>query len=619
MARLLIAAIVLLILAGCEATGPRRDTSGSVDAGPTTQQRWASEAQALQQQAAQASAEQANSLWISAADAWLQADRPDQTKDALRWIVRDTLSAPERARLDLVLADLALRGGHNQDAEALLEKARPALPSSSQQRFDDLYEQLVRQLSGPASREIARVEQMSGDMQYYDPIGAVDILIALEPVSSGELSIRALNPRAERQFTGWLDLALVVRRNLVRPEGISSAIGEWKLRHPYHVLSEGQALDTWLHYRQRFAPPRKVAVLLPDTGRLQAAGDAIRDGIMSAYLGQPGGAELVFFPTNDDPESSVSAYFSALDAGADWIIGPLRKESIEAMLNLAGMTTPLLALNDLPEEFMAPAGLEGRVRGVSLSQEQEVAAIARHARTSGLYKAIVLAPESEWGERMAWAFESEYLQEDTEIVTALRYVESQNDHSAVLQRALKIDQSKQRKTRLENTLQTRLEFEPVRRQDVDVIFMAANTVQARQIRPQLRFHDAGDIPVYATGRVYNGQPESRGNRDLNGVRFPLTPWQLAHTSDSEMPQLASIRGGSLAALHALGRDAWNMLPWLDLMNKDPDFNFDGQSGTYRAAAFGAMHREPAWGVFTNGRPAPLPEATVDTDQPAPGS
>lgn len=602
----------LLLMTGCATTTPTWDSGPAVPAKMPTEQ-WTEKAQAYQQQASQAPAEDANGLWISAADAWLQAGQTDRTKDAMRWVNRDTLNASERARLDLVLADLALRSSRPDEAEALLAKARDALPASSTARYEDLYTRLAEQLSGPASQDIARAAQLSDSMNFYDPIGAVDMMVTLEPVPSGELAIRALNPRAERRFTGWLDLALVIRRNLVRPEGIHTAITEWKVRHPYHLLTEGQALDTWLHYRQRFAPPRRVAVLLPETGRLQAAGDAIRDGLMSAYLQQPGGAELLFFPTGDDPQSAVSAYFSALDAGADWIIGPLRKESIEAMLSLAGMTTPVLALNDLPEAFMAPAGLEGRIRGISLSQEQEVSAVADHALASGYRKAIVLAPETEWGERMAWAFESEFLREDTEIVTALRYVESQNDHSAVLQRALKIDQSKQRKRQLENTLQTRLEFEPVRRQDVDVIFMAASTTQARQIRPQLRFHDAGDIPLYATGRVYNGQPESRGNRDLNGIRFPTTPWQLAHTSEQEMPGLASIRGGNLAALHALGRDAWNLLPWIGLMNKDPDFSFNGQSGHYQAKAFGAMRREPAWAVFRNGRPEPLPAPVAGTN------
>ena len=241
-----------------------------------------------------------------------------------------------------------------------------------------------------------------------------------------------------------------------------------------------------------------------------------------------------------------------------------------------------------------------------MSHEKEVKSIAGHAVASGLERAIVLAPETGWGERMAAAFQEEFLQEDREIVAAMRYAESQNDHSNVLERALKIDESNARKRQMENTLGTRVEFEPVRRDDVDVIFMAANVTQARLIRPQLRFHDAGDIPVYATGRVYNGQPDPTGNRDLNGIRFPTTYWQLGHTQPGEIPDLASLREGGLSALFALGQDAWNVLPWLDLMNRDRGFTFTGQSGAYRAGDGLTLGREPAWAEFRAGRPSPLP-------------
>lgn len=206
---------------------------------------------------------------------------------------------------------------------------------------------------------------------------------------------------------------------------------------------------------------------------------------------------------------------------------------------------------------------------------------------------------------MASAFQEEFLQDDRQIVAALRFPESQNDHGTVLQRALKIDESKARKRSVENTLQTRLEFEPVRRDDVDVIFMAANTTQARLIRPQLKFHDAGSIPVYATGRVYSGQPDPARNRDMDGVRFPATRWQLEHPGREDIPGISSIRGGSLSELFALGQDAWNVLPWLKLMSKDPGFKFPGQSGDYSDAHGGTLKRQPAWAEFSRGRPAPL--------------
>jgi outer membrane PBP1 activator LpoA protein len=601
------ACLLLAFLTACSAPDikgpggqPPSDASAAFARGE-----YALAAQAWQDQARQAPPEEAAVLQVRAADAWLLAGDTPAAERALRGIEKSGLSPADLARLDLVLADMALRADRPDEADLLLREAAGTLPTASRNRYRDLQAQTQQMLAGPASRGLARAARISGDMGFYNPDAAVEVMRALENVSSNELSVRAANPRAERQFVGWLDLALVSRRNLVGGDAIGPAIAGWKARHPYHLLTEGEALDTWLRYRQGFTPPRRTAVLLPDAGGLKNASEAIRDGLMSAYLAQPGGGELFFFSSGDDSQSIFAPYFSALDVGADRIVGPLRKESVEALLGEPGLATPVLALNDLPPGFVPPAGLAGQLTGISLSQEAEVSAIARHAVASDYHRAIVVAPESAWGERMAAAFQAEFLQDDREILAATRYLESENDHSAVLERLLLIDESKARAQRLENVLQMPLEFEPTRRTDVDVIFMAANPTQAKLIRPQLRFLDAGDVPVYAPGRIYSGQPDPARNQDLDGIRFPLTPWELDHTAEEDIPQLASIRKGSLASLFALGQDAWNILPWLDLMRKDPDFTFTGQSGHYRMNADGSLERQPAWAVFSQGRPVPL--------------
>ncbi|RPH96910.1 MAG: penicillin-binding protein activator [Lysobacterales bacterium] len=643
-ALLFLSTLLLAGLAACSAPGPaagsgQEPAAASAAGAAFARGAYAEAATAWQREALDAAPAKAASLRVRAADAWLLAGRARDAQDVLRWVSRDELSPADRARLDLVLADLALRGNRPDEAEALLAQAAAALPDASEQRYRGLVARARDQMASPGSRTLAQAAGVVARMDRYDPAAAVRLLQDLESVTSHELSLRAAGPQVDtrddtrgdtgeaarddtaagRQLAGWFDLALVIRRNLVRPEGVSDAIAEWKTRHPEHLLDETQALDAWLQYRQLFAAPRRTAVLLPASGGFRTAGDALRDGLISAYLAQPGGGELLFFPTGDDNQSAISAYFNALDAGADRIVGPLRKESVEALLTLAGLATPVLALNELPQDFTPPPGLAGQLHGLSLSQEAEVAAVARHAAASGYQRAIVLAPESAWGERMAAVFEDEFLQGDRQVVAASRYPEEENDHSALLERALRLDESKQRGQQLENTLQIPLEFVPVRRGDVDVIFMAASATQAKQIRPQLRFLDAGDVPVYATGRIYSGEPDPALNQDLDGVRFPITPWALEHAKRKSIPDLDSLRSGAMASLFALGQDAWNLLPWLELMRKDPDFAFPGASGTYSidrgrsgrvgidrgGSDGGGLRREPAWAVFSGGLPVPL--------------
>ncbi|MDT8321945.1 MAG: penicillin-binding protein activator [Xanthomonadales bacterium] len=598
------------ILSACTATGPTPVPEAAPPASAAAAFANGSFEQAArmwQRDALDAAPAEAAALRVRAAEAWLLADDEARAQALLEWIDPEELDAPGRGHMHMVMAELALRRGRPSEARALLLRARRELPAAERPRYEALNRRIEQALEQPVTKSLEAVASQIARMPHYQPDTTIALLAALESVPSGELALRAANPRAERQLAGWLDLALVIRRNLVVADELQADVGRWKSRHPDHLLTENQALDTWLRYRQTFSRPLRVAVLVPGSGSLEAAGAALRDGLLSAYLEDPGGAELLFFPTEDTPQSAIASYFNAREAGADFIIGPLRKESVAAMLELAGMTTPVLALNDFPEQFTPPPELARHVLGISLSQEEEVRAIANRLEAMGYRRAAVLAPENLWGDRMAGTMEAEFLQGNGQIVAAARYPEEQNDHSAILRRLLKIDESEARKKQLQNTLQMPLDFEPIRRQDIDVIFMAADPVQARQLRPQLRFHDAGDIPVYATGRIYSGRPDPARNLDLDGLRFPATRWQLEHALMSEIPPLASLREGRLGSLYALGQDAWNLLPWLQLMQKDRDFEFPGQSGAYRASRGVNLAREPAWAQFRRGLPVALKE------------
>jgi hypothetical protein len=323
-----------------------------------------------------------------------------------------------------------------------------------------------------------------------------------------------------------------------------------------------------------------------------------------------------FYDTGDKPESVLDAYFEAVDYGADWIIGPLDKAAVESLLQLAGLATPVLALNELPDRGLIPEGLTQQVYGMSLSQEQEAAEVARHMAELGYRRAVLLAPQSTWGERIAFAFEEHFVQEDRQILIAARYQPEENDYSEVLEQALKIDESTNRKERLENRLGMELEFEPARRSDVDAIFLAAAPEQGWLLTPQLRFFEAGDIPTFATSRLYTGRPDPARNQDLDGVNLPLTPWQLEHPTRGSLPALDSLRQGEFAPLFAIGMDAWNILSWLDLMRSDPDFRFPGQTGNYSITSSGNLRREPSWGRFRGGvpvavsPPGPAPRLTT---------
>jgi uncharacterized protein len=114
------------------------------------------------------------------------------------------------------------------------------------------------------------------------------------------------------------------------------------------------------------------------------------------------------------------------------------------------------------------------------------------------------------------------------------------DYSSAITEVLRINESTARVHRLESVLGTKLQYEPRRRNDIEFIFAPAPANLERLLRPQLRFHFAGDIPTYATSDAY--EPDVRANEDLEGLIFPDMPWML---------------GGELAdAVRAVAREAW---------------------------------------------------------------
>ena len=150
--------MAILAIPACTTTTSRQ-TSGSGQATSAqaafTRGDYEQAARSWQQDALEANTRQAGSMRVRAADAWLLAGKPGNAEDALRWVDRKELTPGDETRLDLVLADLALRNRRPDEAEVLLRKARANLPTTSQARYDKLYTSLVNQLSVPGSRSIS--------------------------------------------------------------------------------------------------------------------------------------------------------------------------------------------------------------------------------------------------------------------------------------------------------------------------------------------------------------------------------------------------------------------------------------------------------------------------------
>ena len=116
--------VLAIFLSACAGTDtawkPEADTSLRAESAFSRGQ-YEPAARAWQKEALDASPEQASGLRVRAADAWLLAGQPGKAQDELRWVDRELLSRQDVSRLDLVLADLALRNRRPDEAEILLK------------------------------------------------------------------------------------------------------------------------------------------------------------------------------------------------------------------------------------------------------------------------------------------------------------------------------------------------------------------------------------------------------------------------------------------------------------------------------------------------------------------
>jgi outer membrane PBP1 activator LpoA protein len=349
-----------------------------------------------------------------------------------------------------------------------------------------------------------------------------------------------------------------------------------------------------------------IALLLPISGRAAGAATSVREGFMSAYYQAPA-AERPRVRVYDTGALSISdALTQAREQGADFIVGPLTREEVTAAAEYAGVHAPILALNFLPPDKPAPA----EFYQFALSPEDEARLAARRILEDHHKRGVALVPSNEWGTRVLAAFKQELTAGGGDLIATAPIDAARTDYSASITEVLRINESRARYKRLESVLGTKLQFEPRRRADVEFIFAPAQASTERLLRPQLRFHYAGDIPTYATSDAF--EPDTRANADLDGLMFPDMPWILggdladavrAATRDA-WPSGGPYRG----RLFAFGFDAFRLAQALPHHGVASSINVEGLTGRLSLDADRRVRRELGWAQVHNGELRLLPVA-----------
>ena len=168
-------------------------------------------------------------------------------------------------------------------------------------------------------------------------------------------------------------------------------------------------------------------------------------------------------------------------------------------------------------------------------------------------------------------------------------------------------------------LGTRLEFEPRRRGDAQFVFVGAQPVQGRSLRPALRFHLAEDLPVYATSDIF--EPDAQANNDLEGVIFPDMPWVISPDAVSTQLRTAlskhwPVRARGRGRLYAFGFDAYRLVPLLKAGKFGSAHAVPGMTGLLSIDSKGRVQRELDWAQVAGGKPTPLALQLPPRNRPA---
>ena len=368
---------------------------------------------------------------------------------------------------------------------------------------------------------------------------------------------------------GWLELNLIARRSNMLPVKMEPWINQWYQIYDQHSAGPYFAVNLLEESRSIYIKPARIALMLPFTGRLGKVGEAIQNGFLYAYYqDQDLHPELEIIDASTEPSEFRLQYQQAILNGADFVVGPISKELVDMLQNRENLEVPTLTLNyakKLPEATL-------NLYQFGLNPEDEAEQIADIALSEGRNHALTLVPDTAWGARLERAFTERFERLGGRVVGVESYPSKKNDYSVSIKKLLNLTTSNQRHSILQQVIGQPVSFDPRRRQDVDMVFIAANSRQARLIKPQLKFHRAQTLPVYATSHISSSVGNSDDDRDLNGIQFLDMPWMLDNSGNQDhrgISQLWPSSSKRLGRLYALGVDAYRLIPALRRLMINP--------------------------------------------------
>ncbi|MEZ5455954.1 MAG: penicillin-binding protein activator [Lysobacteraceae bacterium] len=519
-----------------------------------------------------------DALTLRAAESWREEGRIDEARPLLARLRMERLVGDEALRSNLLRAELALMDRDAQLALDSLSTPAAAVPESLRERFHFLRAQAFAAFNQPFSSagERAALQAFLPAHEQAENSAAIRALLTQLPARQLSAAAAELDPTDPlydfaADTLRALGLAVPGRRTGVR-------------------VRSGQAAS--------------IAVLLPRSGPLAAPANAVRDGVLSAYLSDPDNRpDLRFYDSGETDASAVAAYQTAVAEGAEHVIGPLSREQVNALFSLGDIRIPALALNratvPTPEQSLSFA----------LSPEDEGRAAARRIRSLGMSSVLLVASADDASLRAAQSLSLALGQEGGRVLHRIDLPSNSPNYVEPIRAAYQQLGWRESETTAPSAGAASSSTPVQRRVDVDVIYLATSGAEARLVIPQLRAEGGLGTPIMATSQIYAVGANPRLDRDLNGVEFTELPW-LIDNAPADLPRAYELRNldsaqGLSARLFAFGLDAYRLLQALPQLQDDA--SIEGATGRLSLDGFGCVLRQPGWAKYVGARPRALRE------------
>ena len=245
-------------------------------------------------------------------------------------------------------------------------------------------------------------------------------------------------------ITGWLSLVSIHDDYASGKEKQLLNLNKWQLKWLNHPANENLPADIRALFIQS-TETKEIALLIPLSGSLENAGEAIQDGVFASYFSAlEENWNLPVITTYDTNKDSISNIHKRIRlTNTDLIIGPLKKESLEELAKLENQI-PIIALNYLNDKKIK----NKNIIEFGLASEDEAKQLAYEAIRNGYKNAIVLQTNFDWANRASSVFKENWQLLGGNVISH-KILTNEKDFSKQIEESLNLDKSQSRHNKIE--------------------------------------------------------------------------------------------------------------------------------------------------------------------------